>query len=103
MLKLRHRRQLPSHAPTMLASTVTAQKPVPVVSAFDSDFEPFVADAFVSLVGSDNKVPIKLLRDTGANHSFIVESALRVRNGGFGYHAGYGIGHGISTSPLHKA
>lgn len=37
-------------------------------SAIDSDFEPFIVDAFVSLAGSDKKVPIKLLRDTGGKH-----------------------------------
>lgn len=30
----------------------------------------------MSLVGSDTSVPIKLLRDTGAQHSFVLESVL---------------------------
>ena len=42
----------------------------------DNDFKPFIADAVVSLVGSEKRVPIKLLRDTGAKHSFIVASVL---------------------------
>lgn len=62
----------------MLASTVMAEKQVSAVSAVESDFEPFVADAVVSLAGSGKKVPIKILRDTGAKHSFIVESVLPV-------------------------
>ena len=33
-------------------------------------------NAFVSLVGSERRVPIKLLHDTGAQHSFIVELVL---------------------------
>ena len=37
---------------------------------------PFIRDGFVSLVGSDVKVPIKILRDTGAYDSYIVASVL---------------------------
>lgn len=32
-----------------------------------SGFEPFISDAMVSLVGSDKRVPIKVLRDTAAH------------------------------------
>ena len=40
-----------------------------------SDFEPIIADAVVSSVGSEEYVLINLLlHDTGAQHSFIVES-----------------------------
>ena len=35
-----------------------------------SGFEAFASDGFVSLTGSDNKVPVKILRDTGAKDSF---------------------------------
>lgn len=77
----------------MLCSTVSEKKPVCVDPSVGSGivldkipvcvdlevgyyFEPFIADTLVSLVGSDQRVPIKLLRDTGARHSCIVESVL---------------------------
>lgn len=41
-----------------------------------SGFEPFITDARVSLVGTTGSVSIKVLRDTGAKHSFIVDSVL---------------------------
>ncbi len=34
-------------------------------------FLPFVSDGFVSLVGSEEKVPVRILRDTAAFDSFI--------------------------------
>uniref|UniRef100_A0A4W6FVS0 Gypsy retrotransposon integrase-like protein 1 n=1 Tax=Lates calcarifer TaxID=8187 RepID=A0A4W6FVS0_LATCA len=40
------------------------------------DFSAFVSDGHVSLVGSDDKVPVKILRDTGAFDSFIVSTVL---------------------------
>ncbi|XP_030294105.1 uncharacterized protein LOC115594274 [Sparus aurata] len=39
-------------------------------------FLPFVSSGFVSLVGSDEKVPVKILRDTAAFDSFIQASVL---------------------------
>ncbi len=39
-------------------------------------YAPFIRDGFVSLVGSDVRVPIKILRDTGAYDSYIVDSVL---------------------------
>ena len=39
-------------------------------------YVPFITDGFVSLVGSTDRRPIKILRDTGATESFVVESAL---------------------------
>lgn len=39
-------------------------------------FLPFVSDGFVSLVGSDKKVPVKILRDTAVFDSFIQGSVL---------------------------
>lgn len=41
-----------------------------------SGFEAFVSDGFVSLGGNDCKVPVKILRDTGATDSFIRASVL---------------------------
>lgn len=39
-------------------------------------YTPFITDGLVSLVGSSVQVPIKILRDTGASESFILESVL---------------------------
>lgn len=41
-----------------------------------SGYFPFVTDGLVSLVGSSIQVPVKILRDTGASESFILESVL---------------------------
>lgn len=41
-----------------------------------SGFEAFVSDGFVSLGGNDSKVPVKILKDTGAINSFIRASVL---------------------------
>lgn len=42
-------------------------------------YAPFITDGFVSMVGqknSDEKVPVKILRETGASETFILESIL---------------------------
>ncbi|KAL0147780.1 hypothetical protein M9458_056923, partial [Cirrhinus mrigala] len=41
-----------------------------------SDYAPFISDGFVSLIGDTHKVPVKILRDTGASESFICASVL---------------------------
>ena len=46
-----------------------------VTWAAGSGFEPFLIDACVSLEGSTDTVNVRVLRDTGAKHSFVVESA----------------------------
>lgn len=45
-------------------------------SAEFETFLPFVSDGYVSLVGSEVKVPVKILRDTAAFNSFIQASVL---------------------------
>ena len=37
---------------------------------------PFITSAVMSLVGSDERVPIRLLWDMGVKHSFILRSVL---------------------------
>lgn len=76
LLKSKLKHHLPSHSPAVLCSAVSDKIPVCVEPDDDSCTEPFIADAVLSLVGSDKRVPIKLLRDTGAKHSFILESVL---------------------------
>lgn len=42
----------------------------------DSGYAVFLSDGFVSLVGSETRVPVKILRDSGALDSFILDSVL---------------------------
>lgn len=71
VLKSRNRRK--PFVPSAPALSCTNNK---LNKQMDKDFAPFIHDAYVSLVGGDQRVPIKLLRDTGAKHSFMVVSAL---------------------------
>ena len=47
----------------------------PQADASDS-YRPFVTQGYVSLIGSDQKVPLRILRDTGASESFVLQSIL---------------------------
>ena len=77
MLWNRNKRKSYPSAPVPALSCSSVQGPsLECVGPESDDFEPFIADAVVSLVGSEERVPIKILRDTGAKHSFILESAL---------------------------
>ncbi|XP_055721489.1 uncharacterized protein LOC129813225 [Salvelinus fontinalis] len=42
----------------------------------DPDYLPFITEGFVSMLGSKELVPVKILRDTGASESFVLESVL---------------------------
>ena len=42
----------------------------------DANYTPFVSVGFVSLVGDSHRVPVKILRDTGASESFIHQAVL---------------------------
>ncbi|KAI9529445.1 hypothetical protein NQZ68_011154 [Dissostichus eleginoides] len=61
-----------------------------------SGFEPFITEAVVSVVGSDKYVPIKVLRDTAARYSFIVESVLPFSTD-WGFCADEGHGDGLDS------
>ena len=41
-----------------------------------SNYAPFVTEGFVSMMGDDRIVPVKILRDTGSSESFICQSSL---------------------------
>lgn len=45
-----------------------------------ADFKPFVMDGFVALTGSTKKIPVKILRDTAASQSFILEGVLTLND-----------------------
>lgn len=85
--KLRSRGKKINFVPTLLVDTVSTSKKLPVFSDFvmeskalkaDShlNYAPFITDGFVSLTDGIDKVPIKILRDTGSSESFILESIL---------------------------
>ncbi len=40
------------------------------------NFVPFITEGCVSLLNSESKIPVKILRDTGSSESFILESVL---------------------------
>jgi len=67
-------------------------------------YGPFIRSGFVSLVGDDTKVPVKILRDTGAYDSFIVGSALPLSEASDpGYRIlSRGMGLTVLPTPLHK-
>ena len=69
-----------------------------------SRFSAFVSDGYVSLVRSGIKVPVKILRDTGAFDSFIVSSALSFSQGSDmgDYILMRGMGLTVLPVPLHK-
>ena len=73
---LRRKNAVPSPAPAMLCVSTREEQAGEVSASDKSGFEPFIIDAQVSLVGSAERVNIRVLRDTGARHSFIVQSAL---------------------------
>lgn len=75
--------------PSAVAVTVGVQERASAIAAvrahtnpsthtdgIDPGYLPFVSDGFVSLVGHEDRVPVKVLRDTGALDSFIVGSLL---------------------------
>lgn len=45
-------------------------------SEIDVGYAPFMSDGFVTLIGSDEKVSVKILRDSGAMHTFVREAVL---------------------------
>lgn len=61
----------------VVADPPSNELPSVVMSKPDlSSYLPFISDGHVSLVESDEKVPVVILRDTGAFDSFVLESAL---------------------------
>ena len=65
---------------------------------------PFITEGFVSLVGSEEKVHVKILRDTGAFDSFILASTLPFSDDTYmgSFIPVLGMGLKILRVPLHK-
>ena len=69
------------------------------------EFKPFVSEGFISLESSSSQVPIKILRDTGAAQSLLLEGVLLLdlsTSTGESVIA-QGIEGGCVHVPLHKA
>lgn len=64
----------------MLYAMARSEKAVTLESGDSSGFDHFITNIWVSLAGSDEGVNIKVLRNTGAKHSFIVDSVLPFSN-----------------------
>lgn len=47
-----------------------------IPSEINPTYTPFISDGFVSLVGSAERIPVKILRDIGASESFILGTLL---------------------------
>ncbi len=73
-------------------------------SAVLESYQPFVKTGFVSLVGGDAKVPVKILRDTGAFDPFILAEVLPFsRESELGSSVPVrGMGLNVLHVPLHK-
>ena len=73
-------------------------------SAVIPDFSPFITDGFVSLVGQTEKVPVKVLRDTGAFGTFVVGSVLPFSPASDTGEVMLvqGIGMEVLTAPIHE-
>lgn len=89
-------------APVLLAGSeiVESQK----LDVDFSSYSPFITEGRVSLVGEKEEIPVKILRDTGAMDSFILESVLPFS---LQSHTGEsvlirGIGLNTLSVPLHK-
>lgn len=72
-------------------------------ACLSSNFSPFVSDGFVSLPKSE-RVPVKILRDTGASASFILGSVLPFSNETFTGDSLLICGIGLTkmSVPLHR-
>jgi len=70
----------------------------------DPGYHPFVSSGFVSLEGRNKKVPVNILRDSGALDSFILESVLPFSSDSDtgGWTVVKGMGLNVLTVPLHK-
>ncbi len=78
--------------------------PTAVNSIKDGDYAPFITYGHVSFVGKETKVPVTILRDTGASESFILKDVLPFS---FLSDTGTsvlikGIGLNVLSVPLHK-
>lgn len=67
---------LAAPVPHSSSSIIPSQVQIHGKSLTDSDYSPFVTDGFLSLGGTDQKVPVKILRNTGASESYVLESVL---------------------------
>ena len=60
----------------VLVTSKTQSLPVEQPSVRKDEYNPFVFEGHVSLTENSEKVPVKILRDTGATQSLLVEGVL---------------------------
>lgn len=65
-----------SSTSVIMCATGLGHKSVDADVGDKSSFEPFIVDVWVSFIGSSETVNVKVLQDTGARHSFIVQLVL---------------------------
>ncbi|CAI5669799.1 unnamed protein product [Oreochromis niloticus] len=88
--------------------SVSTPNPVsdePGNDSLDSSYRPFISQGFASLTGKEeDRVPIVILRDTGAAQSLILESALPFSSSSFcGADAlVWGVKMSVLRAPLHR-
>lgn len=66
--------EAPSNTPEKSSGTTSQlRNKLDEPEEIDPGYRKHVSDGFVSLVGSEEKVPVKILRDSGALDSFILD------------------------------
>lgn len=78
VLSLNKRSIAPSTGSAMLCASVREEKVVKDVAIGKSGFELFILDVQVLLGGTAKPIQMRVLRDTGAQHSFIVQLVLPI-------------------------
>uniref|UniRef100_A0AAQ4QC33 Gypsy retrotransposon integrase-like protein 1 n=1 Tax=Gasterosteus aculeatus aculeatus TaxID=481459 RepID=A0AAQ4QC33_GASAC len=110
--KLRNRQDVTCVKPVALAAPISnvlsdqsrVESPVVMSKPDLSSYLPFISKGHASLVGNNKRVPVTILRDTGALDSFVLESALpfseETDTGSFV--PVLGMGMSIFHVPVHK-
>ena len=112
--KLKRKRELDKLQPSacfakrddksLLQSTPDFQDFKPSTSDFMEDYKPFMSQGFVSLNDSGTDIPIKILRDTGASQTILLEGVLPLSERTFTDKSVLlqGVELGVIEVPLHK-
>lgn len=90
--------------PVSEVSPVTPSSVSMCAAGAAGSFRPFISEGSVSLAGGGREVPVKILRDTGASSSFILQSALPFSSASYTGKSLLVRGIGLNTlsTPLHR-
>ena len=90
--------------PISTSSLPVGKKPQTSFSRDVDEYTPFISEGFISAPGSATRVPVTVLRDTGANQSLLVEAKLPSETQiSTGYNVLIqGVELGTLSIPLHK-